>query len=251
MEIYLRLIICFIIIIHPVNLISQSKLIPSLELGFSFSQFPSKSLYVTWQISDSTETRTNPIVSPVIGISSKLHLFNNFKVIIGLNYQLSGTKSYSYSHWTDPNIYPSSYFKYWQNLKIHKITMPVGLGFEFNFKQIKPMIFIETKPNFILSAKKFEKSYHSQWTEPIENKTNLFTKITDYEPPKRLINQISIGVAASIGKNTSINLNYSLGHNYYANTHWGGSHRQIPYYSKTSIPSSDFIISIQYNLRKP
>jgi hypothetical protein len=78
----------FFVMIIPINGISQDKILPSLELGFTFSQFPSKNLVVTWQISDSTETRTSPLVGPVIGISSKLHLMKKLQLLYGFNYQI-------------------------------------------------------------------------------------------------------------------------------------------------------------------
>lgn len=244
--------ILFVMII-PINGISQNKIFPYLEFGFNFSQFPSKNLVVNWQISDSTETKTNPLIGPVIGISFKLHLLKNLKMLYGLNYQISGTKTYSYSHWTDPHIYPSSFFKYWQTLKIHKVTLPIALGYEFNLQNIRPMILIGIKPNLFLSAKSFEKSYHSQWTESIKTTTNLFTeKTTNYQPPKRIITQLSFGFITSFGQNLAVNLSYNLGHNYYTTTYWihSGMTSTTPVKVKTSINSSDYLVTLRYNFIK-
>jgi len=74
-----KFIACFVAIIIPACGISQNKLVPSVEAGLSFSQFPSKNTVVTWQISDSTVTRTNPLIGPIIGVSTKFHLTEYFK----------------------------------------------------------------------------------------------------------------------------------------------------------------------------
>lgn len=251
MKIKEKIIVFFIAIIVPTYGISQNKIIPSVEVGFSFSQFPSKSTVVTQQISDSTVTKTNPLISPLIGISTKFQLTKCFKIILGFNYQFTGTKTYSYSQGTDSHFYPVSYVKDWLDLKIHKVCVPIVLGFEFNYKKIRPMIFVGTKPNFIISAKLHEKSFNSQWTEPIETTTDLFSERIDYKPPKRIINQLSFGFMIPIGQNLKVNLSYNQGHNYYTNTSWyQGNHSRRPYDVKTSIKISDYILSIQYELTK-
>jgi len=246
-----KFIIFFVAIIIPTYGISQNVLIPSVEVGLSFSQFPSKNTVVTWQISDSTVTKTNPLIGPLIGISTKFHLTECFKINFGFIYQLTGTKTYSYSQSTASNIYPVSFFKDWLDLKIHKVCIPIVLGFEFNYNKIRPMIFVGTKPNFIISTTLHEKSFHSQWTEPIKTTTNLFSKKVDYQPPKRIINQLSFGFMIPIGQNLKVSLSYNLGHNYYTNTYWvRGNYSRVPYDVKTSIKSSDYILSIQYDLIK-
>jgi hypothetical protein len=79
--------------------------------------------------------------------------------------------------------------------------VPVTLGYEFNLKKIKPMVFLGIKPNFILSAKLYEKSFHFQWIEPVATTTNLFSEKADYQPPKRIINQLSFGFVIPVGQN--------------------------------------------------
>jgi hypothetical protein len=52
-----------------------------------------------------------------------------------------------------------------------------------------------------------------------------------------------------IGQDLKVSLSYNLGHNYYTNTYWvRGNYSQVPYDVKTSIKSSDYILSIQYDL---
>jgi len=246
-----KIFIACVLAIIPTFGISQNIIHPYLEFGFNFSQLPSKNLVVTWQISDSTETNTYPIIRPVIGISYQLGLMKNFHLQYGLNYQISGTKTFSYSHWTDPHIYPSSFFKNWQTIKFHKVTLPIVLSFEFNYKNNRPMIYVGTKPNIIISAKLYEKSFHSQWTDPIETATNLFSEKADYQPPKRIINQLSFGFMIPIGNNLKVNLCYNMGHNYYTKTYWiQGNHSRVPSYVKTSLKSSDFILSLQFKFTK-
>ena len=111
------------------------------------------------------------------------------------------------------------------------------------------MIFVGANPNFIISARLHEKSFHSQWPEPIVTSTNLFSKKADYQPPKRIINQLSFGFMIPIRQNLKVNLSYSLGHNYYTTTYWvRGNYSRVPYDVKTSIKSSGYILSIQYDL---
>jgi hypothetical protein len=247
-----KIISCCIAVIIPTCGISQNKLIPSVELGLSFSQFPSKNTIVTWQISDSTVVTTKPVLGPSIGISAKLHLTEHLKFIFGCSYQLTGTKTYSYSQSTESHVYPVSFFKDWLDLKIHKVCVPVTLGYEFNLKKIKPIVFLGVKPNLILSAKLHEKSFHSQWTEPVETTTNLFSEKADYRPPKRIINQLSFGFIISIRQNLKVNLSYNLGHNHFVNTYWiRGNYSRVPSDVKTSIKSSDYILSLQYDFIKP
>jgi hypothetical protein len=115
------------------------------------------------------------------------------------------------------------------------------------------MIFLGIKPNLLISAKSFEKSYHSQWTESIKTNTNLFTeKTSDYTPPKRIINQLSFGFRTPIGQNLAVNFSYSLGNNYFTTTYWvhTGMTSMTPVKVKTQITSSDYLVTLQYNFIK-
>jgi hypothetical protein len=250
MNVKRKFITCFIAIMTPTLGMSQNKLIPSLEVGLSCSQFPSKNTVVTWQISDSTITKKSPLIGPLIGISTNFHLTERFKIIFGFNYELTGTKTYSYTQSTAPNILPISYFKDWQKLIIHKVCIPIEIGFEFNCKNIRPMIFVGTKPNILISAKLHEKSFHSQWTESVKTNTNLFSKKADYQPPQRIINQFNFGFMIPIGQNLKVSLSYNLGHNYFSDTYWvRGISSRVGYDVKTSIKSSEYILSILYKIK--
>jgi hypothetical protein len=60
-----------------------------------------------------------------------------------------------------------------------------------------------------------------------------------YIPPKRFVNQYTLGLSTELGQHIKINLNYNIGHNDY---------NDFRSTFKTSIPSSDYIIIVQYFL---
>jgi hypothetical protein len=203
-----------------------------LELGITFSQFPK------WEYQDMANTKItdNPLPGPLIGISKKWILSKHFHFTSGLQYQMAGRRYHIYNK---ANNYP-----YFDNLTIHKICIPLDLGFGFKIGRFKPSFYLGLRPNIWLSAKETDMNY----------KWNLFDTIegTDgYKPPKRLLCQFSTGFSSPIGQHFQIKINFNYGYNYYVTTsEYQGNHSHFTFTQKTSIASSDYIISVVYHFNR-
>lgn len=213
-----------------------------IELGLSFSQLPVRRESIIMQAAVNDKIIVNPLVGPLIGISKNWILSKHFQITSGLEYQMGGKRSYTYDQSTQ-------YFKKtesWDNLTIHKICMPVSLGYVFRIGKIKPSFYLGLRPDIWLSASTYNK--YQNWGVYRETSTNLFTKIVDYKPPKRLVNQFDMGISTLVGQHIQINVNYNFGYNYYITTYWyRGNYSRVPYPQKTSLANSDYVISMQYN----
>jgi hypothetical protein len=191
-----------------------------LELGITFSQFPKLK---DWGNANTIST-DNPMPGPLIGISNKWVLSKHFYLTFGFQYQMAGRRYHIYDKVDN--------YSFSDNLTIHKICIPLDLGFGFKFGKFKPSFYLGLRPNIWLSAKKNNDGY----------KQNLFQKGSDdYKPPKRLLCQLSTGFSCPVGHHLQINVNFNYGNNYYVTTSWY-HHIKL----KTSISSSDYIISLIY-----
>jgi Outer membrane protein beta-barrel domain len=213
-----------------------------LEVGISFSQFPRHEVN-DFINNGFQKIKINPLIGPLIGISKNWILSKYFHLTSGLQYQMAGRRYHYYTR--SQNIYDKS--DEWKNLTIHKICLPLALGYIFRVGKTKPSIYLGVRPNIWLSAKVLNK--YQGYDSHIEIRENLFDKIAayvdDYKPPKRLLCQFSTGLSSPVGQHLQININFNYGHNYYVATYSPtGAHYTIT--QETSITSSDYIISIVY-----
>jgi len=231
--------------------ISQPKSQIGFELGISISQFHTENVYYeSW--GTRITTKTNPIFSPLAGISKEWLLRNHFQITTGLQYQMSGYKSYSL---TDNLPITDGYSEEWEILKIHKFCFPLTLQYQFKLFKIKPSIYFGVRPNLILTGKINIK--HQDFITPPdrieynEYGYNLFRDGYFIIPPKRIFNQFCFGFSSSIRQRYKIDFNYNMGYNYYKEMHTStGNHGNTTWSEKKSIPSCDYILILQYLLIK-
>ena len=233
--------------ITPQSGISQSRFPIGLELGITVSQFHTKNVvYESWETST---TKTDPIICPLIGISKEWPLKKHLQITTGLQYQMTGYKSYCYTDFTATEYYSEE----WETFKMHKLCFPLSLGYQFKLSKIKPSFYLGLRPNINISGNIYSK-YHSIIIYPdrienmdIENGLNLFDKTEYFIPPKRIINQFCFGLSTSIRQHIKIDINYNIGYNYYKEIFVSRGMRSTYTWSeKTSIPSCDYAITIQY-----
>jgi len=244
--------ILFLLLIPSKIAVSQSKSQIGLELGISFSQF--KTGNVISQYGETITTSINPVFSPLIGISKDWTLTKHLQIITGLQYQMTGKRSYNYTYIT----ITSSYIKEWETLKMHKLCLPITFGYLFNLGKFQPFLYLGVRPNLILNGNNYSKFYEHgvDMNSGIVNnsdfiiKQNIFVKDEHFVPPKRIFNQISFGLSNSIGQHIKFNINYTFGHNSYENN--GNIYRangtSYLWSERTSIPSCDYVISVLYIL---
>ena len=229
--------------------VSQAVFPVGLELGITFSQFTTKNT-----VSEYWETRTTtvkPLYGPLIGISKDWMLTKHIRFSSGLQYQMAGKRSYTYA---DPTL-TTSYSKEWENLTMHKLCLPLKLGFVFKPGKLSPVLYLGVRPNFILSGFTSYR-YHGiivyeDRDESIDSdsKQKLFDKNEYFVPPKRIFNQLTIGLSTPVGQHIRIDLNFNAGHNYYKNIFISrGNHSTYTWSEKKSIPGRDYVISVQYIL---
>ena len=256
------LIICFYLLNLSQISVAQNVSIFGLELGMSFSQFPIKS---EWdEIYKSGTLEIDPLMSPLLGVTKEWIIFKHFQITFGAQYQMSGDRKYEYTKYTWPVINDS--FENWENIKIHKFCIPITLGYTFKINKIRPSIYFGVRPNYILSANQYSKQHvHNEHDRPpttpqdiySEQKLNLynykfvappFPQYVHYIPPKRILNQVCVGISTAIGQNIKFNLSYNLGLNSYTVvTDWGyGAVTET-----TDLPDSDYVVTIQYNFIRP
>ena len=227
--------------------ISQSKSLVGLELGIGFSQFKTEN--IIYQDGETITTTINPIISPLIGISKDWKLTKHLQITTGLQYQMAGKKSYSYTDYTATEYYSEE----WETFKMHKLCFPLTLGYTFKIGKIKSSFYLGVRPNIILSGNIWSK-YHSIIIYPdridnmdIENELNLFDKNEYFIPPKRIFNQFSFGLSTSVKQHFKIIFNCNIGYNYYKNIYVSrGNYSTYSWSEKTSIPGCDYVISLQY-----
>jgi Outer membrane protein beta-barrel domain len=255
-----RLLICFILLILTKICTAQNGSIVGVDLGMSFSQFPTKS---DWDEIDKSGTiKINPLISPLLGVTKEWNIFRHFQIKCGVQYQMSGARNYEYTKYTWPVI--NDYYETWEKIKIHKFCIPITLGYTFKIDKVRPCIFFGTRLNYILSANEYSKQHTrnepdtpsiplDEYSEQNMNLYNsnlvvpTFAQYVHYIPPKRIFNQLCVGVSTAIGQNIKINLSYNLGRNSYTVvTDWGyGTVTET-----TDLPASDYVLSIEYNFTR-
>jgi hypothetical protein len=240
------LIFIIILSIIPRFGLTQSISKFGLEFGVSFSQFTTKDNWSS--IYDIETTRIKPLISPLIGISREWIILKHFRFNSGLEYHMTGTRSYI----LDQNISGAmvEYTETWENLKMHKICLPLTLGYIFTLGKIQPSFYLGITPNYIFSLNT-ESHDHSHYridnqyggTEDSYSETGRYS----LNPHKKLMNQFTFGFSTTIGQHIKININYNAGHNYYTTAYtYQGNHSHYTYIENISIPSSDYIITMQY-----
>jgi hypothetical protein len=230
--------------------ISQSKSQVGIELGIAFSQF--KTGNEISQYGETTTTTIKPVISPLIGISKDWPLTKHLRIITGLQFQMTGKRSYTYTYFP----MTASYSKEWQTIKMHKLCLPVLLGYEFRIGNFKPSLYLGLRPNILLAGSTYWKFHEIVVLSPGDENSidfnesqNVFEKNEYYIPPKRIFNQFCVGLSMSINQNFKININYNMGHNYYTSIFVEhGNYSTYSWREKISIPSSDCVISINYFL---
>jgi hypothetical protein len=233
---------------------SQSKSQIGLELGITFSQF--KTGNSISQYGETITTTINPVISPLIAISKEWTLNKHLQIITGLEYQMTGKRSYSYTDYTAT----TSYIKEWETLKMHKFCLPITFGYLFNIGKFQPFLYFGVRPNLVLSGSIYSKFHEIvvlsegyENTIDDSNKQNIFDKNEYFIPPKRIFNQLRFGFSTLISQNIKISFNFNKGHNYYKNVFVSrGNYSTYTWTEKTSIPSNDYVISLIYilNIKK-
>ena len=240
-------IICIFFLCPSHDSIAQKTSLIGLELGISFSQFPDNS---NWDETDRSGTsEIHPLISPLVGISKDWPVSKHIQISGGVQYQMSGNSKYEYTIYTWPII--NEYYEEWSTIKIHKICVPVALGYKFKVNKVNPFIYFGIRPNFMIYASEYRKIHvHNEPDRPStvpqdvysEEKMN-FLKYSHiyYNPPKRLFIQFCTGVSTAIGQKVRINISYNLGHNSYSWDYGYGD-------ASTVLPGSDYVVSLQYNI---
>jgi hypothetical protein len=231
-----------------------------LELGISFSQFPTNNKITQGGIAFTS--KTNPLIGPLFGISKDWTFLKHYNFTSSIQYQMAGTKSYHRDQ--NLSVGTTGYGESWEKLRIHKICVPLTLGYLFKIGELKSSFYLGVRPNIWLSAN-VDFKYHDHFSidssyggvpdyYPETVRTNLFSanKNKYDKPPKRIVFQLVFGFSSSIGQHIRINLCYNIGKNYSTSTQFIiGMHSSYSYPVKESIISSDYIINVQYIFNRP
>jgi hypothetical protein len=245
------LVFIFILSLIPQFGLTQTVSKFGLELGVSFSQFTSKDNWSS--IYDLETTRVRPLMSPLIGISREWRISEHFQFNSGLQYHMTGTRTYI----LDKDISGAfvEYTETWENLKMHKICLPLTIGYVFRLGKLKPTFYIGVTPNYIFSLSlEFHDHSHYRINNQYGGAEDTYTESGSFSlnPHRKLMNQFTTGFSTPIGQHIKINLNYNAGHNYYSVTSTiHGMHSSHTITEKTSIPGSDYIITLQYKFNRP
>ena len=246
---YLKNFIIFLLITFTyVNCYGQNKSFFGLKAGFSISKIPKK--YKESEISPSRPTqkyeytrKEYPLLGPVIGLEFYSQISDHFYFLLGIEYQMTGTR---YSG-TNTDSSSSGINSFYENKILHKICLPVAPGYKFKIKNNEWSILIGYRPNFLISGK-----YYHKWIEEgIGTKAVVITEYNPFKPEfsitplKRFVSQVSIIISNNISEHLKIDLSLNLSKSLKVYQEYD----YLEYYLG-EYKNNDFSLSLTYLFRK-
>lgn len=228
---------------------AQVALNYGVELGIAFSQLPKTNSYNIKIRNDKVTEKTAPLLSPLIGLTSELRIKKHLYFAVGLQYQKSGQR-YHYHRDGNDLLYGGTYRSdTWENLTIHKICLPISIGYSFKLWKLKPTLFIGFRPCNFLAGKHYTKNKfdHDISSKDITNE-NVFNPLavneTGYRNIQRNQNQLSVGVNTLINQHLKFSVSFHSGAQlYYAEN----STSCFGY----SLHNNDCVVSMAYLFSSP
>lgn len=252
--------------------ITQNNLSIAFDAGISFPQFPEEN---SWTEGDDYyllfNSKKDPLIDPLIGISTEWTIFKHLRITSGLQFQRVRTRSYtitqvlhkgSFYYDYESLILGSSYSEDLEDEILIKLCFPITVGYQFNFDKIKPSIYLGVRPNLYLAGNITYNSiflysetlnYTFDRSSSFEYEKNIFgPESTYFIPARKFVNQFSFGISTDIGKHFSIYMNYNTGYNYFTDiiVH-RGNHSTSYTPEKKAISSSDYLVHIVYKIMLP
>jgi hypothetical protein len=206
----------------PAFTFAQTALNYGPEIGVSFSCLPQIKKENTTR--GQSKIRNLPLPGPMFGFSGILTLNKNIQISLGMQYQISGNRDrYTSARLAIDNqgnaTGGTDRVEMVENLTLHKVCLPLTLGYTFGMLRLKPAFYLGARPNYFLTGK-----YHSRVIVDFEDNSNdLFTE-TIYNPvspqqaavPVSRVNlQLLAGISTQVGKRIRANLSVSRGQHLY------------------------------------
>lgn len=188
-----------------------------IELGPSFSQFSKSDSYI--ESTDRVTIKSNPIISPLIGLTGQLIIKKHLQVSIGLQYQMIGMQYNYHRDGRIPRNNNPALFYYTQddNEKqlFHKLCIPLIFGYKFKVLKMQSTIFIGYRLNrFITGEYSFKTNFNATIDSedykyeykfnPVNPNETAFTMITYSQ-------QFLIGISTSLGQHITISFYFNKG----------------------------------------
>ncbi len=161
----------------------------------------------------------SPLLGPSIGFYGQLAFKSGLFIQGTIGYQFTGTKSYSKREESIPRITNHTILFYYsteyrKKNSLHKIEMPLSIGYVFNNTHLKPAIYIGGSFNWLLKGTYSSKSKYWR-SEPLRNESyeesiNLLDKKL-YHPLKPLSFQLLLGVSIYASSNLKLSFNANYG----------------------------------------
>lgn len=226
---------------------SQTIFNYGIELGVAFSQFPQNKSYIIQERNDIVSETTNPLYSPLLGLTSNLTIKKHFQLSAGIQYQMIGER-YHYHRDGNDLLYNATYkHDQWRNQTFHKLCFPVSAGLTIKVWKLQPSFYIGYRPNYIIAGKYYYKNVfdHEDLSKSstTEKKLNIFDT-NDFElPPKKFNSQFFYGISIPYG-------HYEFTINYYKGVQITyAEYKPIDFCATgliTSFQNNEFSISVKY-----
>ena len=199
--------IVFIVFSHVAS--SQSKLFIHPEVGINSSGLPKSDDYA------GGKEKTQPIVSPLLGVWATRNVTNNVFISFGFQYTRTGQK-YSYKLEGYDILNQKSYtVDMSENMTFKKFSIPFTTGYSFRLKKIATSIFIGYKAIYYTSG-----MYHYKYilnkdgaNQDIEKRLNPFDQLNLEISAKNINSEIVAGVGIRISDALFATLSFSQGIN--------------------------------------
>jgi hypothetical protein len=203
--------------------LAQTLLNYGAELGLSFSHFPQKDSY-NIGTTDYVTTKTNPLISPIIGLNGQMKIKKHFQLTLGIQYQMIGTSYYYHRDGRvprDPGI-PASFTYTSDELEkqtYHKLCLPLTIGFILKIGKIQPSVFIGVRPNLFLAGRYYSKfvfdATDNSQDQTIEIEYDPLDSKQTSMPLKQFDDQLLYGLSVCIGQHFKISLSKNSGKQLY------------------------------------
>jgi len=193
---------------------SQIKFSFGPEIGINSSGLPHWNKYIVKERNDKVKKTYLPVVSPVIGLWTKVNFGNHLFTNLGVQYMWVGSK-YHYHRDGNDLLYHETYTSdEWENQTFQKLSILLSIGYNVKIKNVKANIFLGYRENYFTGGRYYNKSFFLEGkNHPINieriKQLNPFDKTQFTLIAKRWNSGLFIGLGSDLTKKINLALSYS------------------------------------------
>lgn len=226
---------------------SQVKFSLGCELGANSSGIPTTHKRIIATRNDLVKETNRPIISPKIGLWTKMELGKHFYSNIGIQYLKVGNK---YHHHKDGNdlLYNETYtFDEWKNHRFNKISIPLSLGYNFRIKNGKFYSGIGYRLNYYTKGELTNKVLFVEKNHPSNIDRNETLNPFDKNQYSVTANKWNSGLFLEVGTYITKKINLEIGYTINQNITYGNIYGWEGNFE--SYNNNDISMTLKYSLR--